>query len=216
MNNRPNPNYSKLEVVHRHQETIKIFESKSDSEIWFAFNASDENAFNFLFRTYTPLLFRYGCRFQVSEDLVQDSIQNLFIYLRTKRGTLSPVSSIKAYLYKSLQYELLKLIKKERNSFSVGIEELEENFLIEVSIENSIINSEEKKEQLIKLRESMQKLSPRQRRALLLLYEEGLSYKDIAEVMNFSEVKSARKLIYRALDAIRGSMGIDPNKNETY
>lgn len=215
MNNQLNPNQKKLDLVHRHQETIKIFESKSDSEIWFAFNDCDEMAFNFLFRSYTPLLFRYGCQFRVSEDLVQDAIQNLFINLRGKRGSLTKVSSIKAYLFKSLQYELLKTIKLEKNNLSIDSGELEENFPIEVSIENSIITSEEKKEQLNQLRESIQKLSPRQRQAILLLYEEGLSYKEIAEVMNFSEVKSARKLIYRALDAIRYSMGIDLNKNES-
>lgn len=215
MNNRPSSNPIKLDLVHSHQETIKLFESKSDSEIWMAFNDFDETAFNFLFRTYTPLLFRYGCQFSISEDLVQDAIQNLFIYLRTKRGTLSKVTSIKAYLFKSLQYELLKSIKESKYKSSVGLEELEENFQIEVSIENSIISSEENKELIGQLRESIQKLSPRQRQAILLLYEEGLSYQDIAEVMNFSEVKSARKLVYRALDAIRSSMGIDQNKNES-
>jgi RNA polymerase sigma-70 factor (ECF subfamily) len=212
MNNRPNPNYSKLEVVHRHQETIKIFESKSDSEIWFAFNAFDEMAFNFLFRTYTPQLFRYGCQFQVGEEKVQDAIQNLFIYLRTKRGSLSPVSSIKAYLFKSLQHELIKLIKKEKKKVMISPDELEANFPIEISIENSIIDSEEKQEQLTSLKQSIKKLSPRQRQAILLLYEDGLSYKDIAELMEFSEVKSARKLIYRALDALRANMGIDKKK----
>lgn len=212
MNNRPNPNYSKLEVVHRHQETIKIFESKSDPEIWIAFNAFDEMAFNYLFRTYTPLLFRYGCQFRVREEKVQDAIQNLFINLRTKRGSLSPVSCIKAYLFKSLQYELIRLIKKEKNKVDISPDELEANFPIEISVEKSIIDSEEKQEQIKSLNESIKKLSPRQRQAILLLYEDGLSYKDIAEVMEFSEVKSARKLIYRALDVLRENMGIDKKK----
>ncbi|TDK47944.1 RNA polymerase sigma factor [Algoriphagus formosus] len=214
MNNRPNPNPSRLEVVHRHQETIKIFESKSDSEIWIAFNTFDEMAFNYLFRTYTPQLFRYGCQFRVEDDQVQDAIQNLFIYLRAKRGSLSPVNSIKAYLFKSLQHELIKLIKKEKKKVIISPDELEGNFLIEISIENSIIDNEEKQEQLKSLKQSIKKLSPRQRQAILLLYEDGLSYKDIAEVMEFSEVKSARKLIYRALDALRVNMGIDKKRNE--
>ncbi|TFV97694.1 RNA polymerase sigma factor [Algoriphagus kandeliae] len=212
MNNKPYPNYSKLEVVHRHQEIIKIFESKSDSEIWLAFNASDEMAFNYLFRIYTPQLFKYGCQFQVGEEMVQDAIQNLFIYLRGKRGSLSPVASIKAYLFKSLQYELIKLIKKDKNKIMISSDELEANFPIEISIENSIIDSEEKQEQLINLNIAIKKLSSRQRQAILLLYEDGLSYKDIAEIMEFSEVKSARKLIYRALDALRVNMGIDKKK----
>jgi RNA polymerase sigma-70 factor (ECF subfamily) len=36
-----------------------------------------------------------------------------------------------------------------------------------------------------------------------LLYEEGMSYKEIAVAMEFNEVKSARKLIYRSLGALK-------------
>lgn len=212
MNNRPNPTYTKLEIVHRHQETIKIFESKSDLEIWSAFNASDEMAFNYLFRIYTPQLYKYGCQFQIGEESVQDAIQNLFIYLRMKRGSLSAVSSIKAYLFKSLQYELLKQIKKDKGKTAVNIEDLEVDFPLEVSIESTIINSETKQEQIKKLQESISKLSPRQRQAILLLYEEGLTYADIATIMEFSEVKTARKLIYRALEVLRENMGIEKKK----
>jgi RNA polymerase sigma-70 factor (ECF subfamily) len=104
------------------------------------------------------------------------------------------------------------LIKKEKKKVMISPDELEANFPIEISIENSIIDSEEKQEQLTSLKQSIKKLSPRQRQAILLLYEDGLSYKDIAEVMEFSEVKSARKLIYRALDALRANMGIDKKK----
>ena len=36
-----------------------------------------------------------------------------------------------------------------------------------------------------------------------MLYQEELSYKEIAEVMNFSEVKTARTLVYRAMEKLK-------------
>ena len=46
-------------------------------------------------------------------------------------------------------------------------------------------------------------MTVRQRQAILLLYEEGMGYKEISEVMELNEVKSARKIIYRALASLR-------------
>jgi len=36
-----------------------------------------------------------------------------------------------------------------------------------------------------------------------LFYEEGMTYKEISVAMDFIEVKSARKVIYRALDTMK-------------
>lgn len=49
----------------------------------------------------------------------------------------------------------------------------------------------------------MSKLTTRQKEAVLYFYYEGLSYQEIADIMGFQNVKSARKLIYRAIDALR-------------
>lgn len=206
MNNIPNQEPKKNYTLFRHQETVKLFESKSDSEIWSAFNQSDEMAFNYLFRIYTPLLFRYGCQFGVAETLVEDSIQNLFIYLRKKRGDLSPVNSIKAYLFKSLQRELFKYLKADKNWVPIDEDDQVFHFQIELSTESNIIESELNQEIQKKLKFSIASLTSRQRQAILLFFEEGLSYKDIAELMDFNEVKSARKLIYRAIASLKECM----------
>ncbi|WP_297338190.1 sigma-70 family RNA polymerase sigma factor [Algoriphagus sp.] len=212
MNNKPNRTTENLEVMYRHQETVKLFASKNDAEIWAAFNRGDEMAFNYLFRIYTPLLFRYGCQFRVEQHLVQDAIQNLFIYLRRKRGALSEVHSIKGYLFRSLQRELLKQIKLDQNKVRLGDFELEGLFPIQTSVENTLIESEVTEEQEKMLKVGMENLTPRQRQAILLLYEEGMSYKEIAEIMDFSEAKSARKLVYRALATLRSLMTGDQQK----
>lgn len=187
----------------RHFESTKIFEKKSDLEVWNAFDKGDEMAFNYIYRSFTPVMFSFGIQIAHNVDLVKDCMQNIFIDLRRKRGSLSEVISIKSYLLKILQRELFRAIKKESNHSIQNVELPENAFLIEVSHETKVIQLESENEINILLKKALNQLTARQRQALLLLYEEGLSYKEIAEVLEFNEVKSARKLVYRALESLK-------------
>ena len=190
-------------VHQKFSDLIKIYEKKNDSEIWEAFNQGHEPAFNYIYRNFITCMFNYGCQITHKENIVQDCIQNLFINLRNKRGSLSQVSCIKAYLFKILHRDIIYRLGKEKKLQYLDIENIENSFLIEVSCETKIIEVEFKDEMKNKLEEAMNNLTTKQRHALLLLYEEGLSYSQIAEILDFSEVKTARKLIYRAISNLK-------------
>ncbi|SFB31840.1 RNA polymerase sigma factor [Algoriphagus aquimarinus] len=203
MNRNPKEQPNSTFIPSKHLETVKVFEEKSDCDIWNAFNKGDEMAFNYLYRTYVHELYQFGSQYSRDSSLVKDSIQNLFIYLRKKRGDLKEVTNIKGYLFRSIQREIIKNIKA--NTSIEGFEEsfLDSHFQIVVSPEVSFIKSESETERKIQLQRGLSQLTTKQRKAILLFYEEELSYKEIAEIMNFSEVKTARKLIYRALASLK-------------
>ncbi|WP_339864462.1 sigma-70 family RNA polymerase sigma factor [uncultured Algoriphagus sp.] len=203
MSNNPKIKPDSIFIPIKHLETIRIFERKTDGEIWNAFNRGDEMAFNFIYRTYIQDLYQYGGQFTSDSDVVKDCIQNLFIYLRKKRGELNEVTNIKGYLFRSIQREILRKLKNDLRPKGFDEEYLENSFQIEVSVETSMIRNEAAQEQKEKLQKGLNKLTSKQRKALLLFYEDELSYKEIASIMNFSEVKSARKLIYRALASLK-------------
>lgn len=185
------------------QEIVRIFESKSDCEIWAAFNKGDEMAFNYLYRVYAPMLYQYGFQFSNDSSLIQDSIQNVFIYIRGKRGDLNEVSNIKGYLFRSIQREIVKILKSNTKQGHLDFNNIENSFLIEISPETSIIQKETHSLQSTQLQSGINQLTCKQRKALLLFYQEELSYNDIAKVMDFKEVKTARKLIYRAITSLK-------------
>ncbi len=203
MNKNPKISTENAVIPLRHFETIKIYQDKSDLEIWKSFNLSDEAAFNYIYRTYIKDLYRYGCQYSKDGDLVKDCIQNLFIYLRRKRGELSEVHNIRAYLYRCIQTEISKNRKNEARYKGVDTDSPTFAFLIEVSPETTLINQESAHRQHELLSKSLNQLSPKQRKALLLFYEDGLSYREISALMEFSEVKTARKLIYRAIASLK-------------
>ncbi|WP_439487192.1 RNA polymerase sigma factor [Algoriphagus sp.] len=187
-----------------HSESIKFYENKPDVEIWRAFDKGDEFAFNYLYRTYVVRMFKYGCQLCRDQALIQDCIQNIFIDLRKKRGGLSEVISIKSYLYKILYREIIRKLNSNKSTILQGNEITENSFSIEFSHETKLIQEENLEEKREMVRSALEKLSSKQRQAILLLYEEGMSYKEISIAMEFSEVKSARKIVYRALSSLKG------------
>lgn len=201
----PNPKYNQYAAISslKHSGCIKQYENRTDQEIWKAFSKGNEAAFNYIYRIYAPALFQYGGQFSKDEANLQDCIQNIFIDLRRKRGSLSEVNSIRAYLFKTMQREVIRSINREKGSV-YSTRELDERFFpIEVCHETKLIQQEYDQEKKKRIETAMNQLTVRQRQAVLLLYEEGMSYKEIAEVMEFNEVKSARKIIYRALASLK-------------
>jgi RNA polymerase sigma-70 factor (ECF subfamily) len=197
-NTQNNPSHP---VIFRHQEVVQLFQNKSEVEVWNAFNLGDERAFNFLYRVYTPVLYRYGLNLCQDEDLVKDSIQNIFIYLRSKRGNLSEINSVKGYLYKTLQNEIFKEFKRRNIVFKQEYFEL--GFLVDFSPEIQFIAKEDAELRKSRFNSLLGELTKRQRQAILLLFEENLSYKEIANLLGLSDTKSARKLVYRGLSVLK-------------
>lgn len=209
----PNPKFPNNEHNNiyplGHSESIKVYESKSDLDIWNAFNNGDENAFNFIYRMYVSVLFKYGCQMYKDHNHIQDCIQNIFIDLRRKRGNLSEVQTIKAYLFKILYRELIRKTNKGKETVSKSPEKMSQYFSIDFSQETKIIQLENQEEKSHRIQTALNKLTCRQRQAILLLYEEGMTYKEITVAMDLNEVKSARKVIYRALATLKSLL----NKN---
>lgn len=202
-----NPNLPNKEHVYiyplGHSESIKVYENKSDVDVWNAFNKGDEFAFNYIYRRYVTVLFNYGCQLCKDQSHIQDCIQNIFIDLRRKRGGLSEVQSIKSYLFKILYRELIRKTNKGKETVTKDSETNNNYFSIEFSQETKIIQQENQAEKSQLIQAALNKLTIRQRQAILLLYEEGMSYKEISVAMELNEVKSARKVVYRALSTLK-------------
>ena len=182
--------------------SLEFWEHKLDSEIWSSFKKGDEQAFNFLYKKYVQQLFKYGCEFANNREFVKDRVQELFIYLRRRRAKLGNAPSIKAYLFKSLRRDILRELHRE-NKYRSQPFDYNKNFEISLSHETKLINEQLIREKKEHLNKALAKLSTRQREAIILFYYENLSYREVAEVMEIKMVKSARKLIYRAIETLR-------------
>ena len=176
------------------------------NEIWTAFQQGDREALATLYRTHIHALYNYGARITNDRDVLEDSIQDLFLTLWKQRASLSSVSTVRYYLYKGLQRAILDNLKKARKSLRYDAF-LPHPFLEFVPAEDErIIEDEESTQRQQQLRRTIQtELTPRQREALTLLFCDNLPYSTVAELLSLTP-KSTYKLVYRALDTLRAHL----------
>lgn len=174
-------------------------EHTSDEEIWKRFIQGDELAFAHIYRLNVNPLLNFGRQFTNDHELVKDVIQDLFVRLRHP-GTTRKVAKIKSFLFKCFYRDLIKKLNGEKMFNETSFQE---SFAIAMSPEHSLIHEQLDRLKANHLCESLNKLSVRQRQALLLFYYEDFSYKEIAAILDLKSVKSARKLVYRAIDKLR-------------
>ena len=179
----------------------------SDTQIWEAFRCGNESAFIYIYQQYFHALFQYGCQFTHNESLVEDVLQDMFIEIRSKRQNTVIKKSIKNYLFACLRRKIfLYKNKYEDNLVHLDVLDFTE-FDIAISPEQRIIEAQITKENQDWLVQAIKQLSQRQREAIYYFYYEGLNYKEIKELMDFTNIRSIRNLIYKALASMKLSMG---------
>jgi len=178
---------------------------ENEASVWKRFKQGEEDAFILIYQSNFSKLYNFGMQFGFDADTVKDQIQELFIYVRNNRLRLSDVRSVRFYLMKSLRRRLLRSKKGKFNLVSLFGSESNKLHEIEISDtpERLLIISALDTEIRERLSCSLSKLTDRQKEAVLHFYYEGLSYQEIADMMELKMVKSARKLIYRAIEVMR-------------
>lgn len=179
-----------------------FFAGKTDFDIWREFKSGNNSALTHLYRSHIQALYNYGCQFTCREEIVEDAIQELFVELMKNRKRLGETTSIKYYLFKSLRRKLVRHLKKEDRYIFNSENFIKENFEIEVSPELKLISDHDQDNWKQMLQEACNKLPVKQKEAVLLYFYEGMTYEQIASLMNMTKTKSARALIYRAIESL--------------
>ena len=149
----------------------------------------DKNAFKVLYDTFSPLVFRVALHLLKNKEQSEDIVQEIFIKLWSVRKTLPNVGSIENYLFIATRNTIFTYLKKQlHNSKSTPL------WLNELPvIENDLEIKAEQKEYERIISQSIQLLPPQQRQAYLL-FEEEMSYEQIASSMGLSKQTVKRHL----------------------
>lgn len=179
-----------------------MLNTKEDTYFWKAMKEGDSDALSTLFRNHYPVLYDYGIKFCQHDELVKDTIQDVFTYIWEKRQSLAVVKSVRAYLVTTFRHTLLRSLNKIRQR---------ENKLVEFgkyldgtvfSPEEFIVFKEQKTSEMQVLREALNNIPPRIREALYLKTFDGFSYREISEIMQISP-GVARNYVSEAFERLR-------------
>jgi RNA polymerase sigma factor (sigma-70 family) len=150
------------------------------------------------YKLYYQDLFNYGLRIARNEEIVRDSIHDLFVQLWPK--SLDRITNHKPYLLKALRYIIIDSLKAKKDSALV-----KEMDGISLSTEDIIINEEISKETGAKIRAALSLLSARQKEVIYLRFYSGLNYEEISEIIGINN-QSVRNLFSTAMKELRGQM----------
>jgi RNA polymerase sigma factor (sigma-70 family) len=173
----------------------------NDFFLWKRFLNGDQKALEEIYKSNYQALYNYGLRIHSDPDLVKDTIQELFFDLINSLQNLGETDNIRFYLIVSFRRKMMLALKKKGNVVLPGITQFFD-FDFDVSVEDAIINNEEKSSTRLKLRKIINNLSSRQKEAVFLKFFYGLTYEQITKVMGIN-YQSARSIIYKAIRIMR-------------
>lgn len=176
-------------------------DKNSDASLWRLFIEGDDYAFSSIFKLYYGQLFHYGLKISSNRAMIEDCIQNFFIYLHKSRASLSRAQNVKSYLFTSFRRMLLKKLKEERN-FSSLDEEFVYNEMFEFSFQELDMEQELLKLKSELLAQILNTLPTRQREVIYLKYYCELPMTEISEVMEIS-YQSVLNTLQKAFHKLR-------------
>ncbi len=175
----------------------------NDSQIWGDIKSGDGAALKDLYLQYYQVLFNYGRKMGKDLVLIEDAIQETFISVWKYRATTSVPVSVKHYLLKSFRHELVKILKQQiLTEQSVDVVD----FRFEISFDQKIIEGENSQQLSAIINNALLKLTNRQREIIYYRFYEGLSFQEIADVMNM-QTRATYKLTARALETLKELLG---------
>ena len=155
-----------------------------------------------LFLAHYDKLYAYGLRLNSDEEIIKDSIQELFLKLWRKRESLGEVREVTPYLFKSFRRCFIDALRDGPYRFQLWRSDDEIRLEVSFSHEEFIISEQINTEQRQRLTKALNQLTKRQREAIHLRYFDGFEPHQIAQIMNLSD-QSVYNLLYRSMQSLR-------------
>lgn len=184
-------------------KSIETSANDSWLQLWSNIKSGDQFALSELYCCSYSQLFNYGFKIIPDQSLVEDCIQQLFLNVWKKRDVVSDAKSVKSYLFTSYRRLIFRRLKKQRNQAKRNHRYSQHQNDKIPTREELIIFFETEQHKKTQLQTALDSLSNRQRQAIYLKYYNGLSNKEISEVMDVN-TQSVYNHISKAIQKMQG------------
>lgn len=155
--------------------------------------------FEQVFREMSPKLYRFALTYTMNEDMAEDIVQDTFMHLWAAAASLPDDTNVSSYLYSSVKNSCLNYYKH------LQVEDSNRTKLTEALVYLGSLEYEDDGGLFEKVQACLQLLPEQQRKVLELKIFKGMSYKEIAEELQVSEV-TVHTHVKRAYKFIRESL----------
>lgn len=173
---------------------------QNETQLLFRISRGDEQAFNELYEQYWPRVYGYLESIVKSPEAAEEMVVDIFVKLWSGREWLEQIQNVGGFLRiaarnKALDY--LKTTARKKKQMAA--------YYTDMVMQASRIASDHKvlDAESVKIwQEAVARLSPNRQKVFLMHREEGLSYNEIASLMNISPA-TVKKTMSVALESIR-------------
>lgn len=148
-------------------------ESISDKLLLQRTAEGDQQAFEALYLRHSPALFRYLHSMLRRKEASEEILQETFLVAWEQAALFEGRASVKTWLFRIAHYKAVSWLRKNRNALSL-------DDAPELASDAPGISADEAEA----LRQALEKLSPKHREVLELAFGQGMTYKEIALVLN--------------------------------
>jgi RNA polymerase sigma-70 factor (ECF subfamily) len=145
--------------------------------------AGDQKAFRELFMSYCGRLTQFAFSIVKSQDGAREIVDEVFIRIWRNKSSIQTIRNLTVYLYTATKNTALNhLSLHARRNITEPFDHLSIQLIDDQSPERKLINSEI----LCKINQAIDNLPPRCKMVFKLVREDGLSYKEVGEILNIS------------------------------
>ncbi|MGD8427947.1 MAG: RNA polymerase sigma-70 factor [Balneolaceae bacterium] len=162
----------------------------------------DAQAFEVLFFRYYGKLCGFAVKIVKSPDLAKDCVQDVFLKIWRNRKDWSIYYSLSVYLYQAVRNQALNKLEKRKNHREYSQKYYEDGFNV---IQEGRKLSTEEMRVVDRIWEIVDQMPQRRKMVFELHRKHGLSYKEIAQIMDITR-KTVENHMGKALQDVRDEL----------
>ena len=174
-----------------------------DLTSWKMLQDGDNQGIDFLYQRHYLLMLNFGLKLCANQEIVKDSIQDIFVKLHFAKNLSTPISP-RSYLLKALRHTIYD--KMNAQSKLTPLDQSVFDFSDKNAEHLEFFNKDdEDMDTMNRLSSAYSKLSTTQKQIIYLRYLKGISYNEIADIMDINR-QSAMNSIQKSLKKLRSLM----------
>lgn len=170
----------------------------------------DSAAFRQLFHLFYTRLSQFATSIIKSEEIAGEVVDEVFVRLWTNRATIGSIQNLRVYLYQAVKNESLNYLSRKAHQH---IYEPFDDIYIQLNDDLSPERLMITQELISKIRAAVDALPPRCKMVFKLVREDGLKYREVAEILNLSHKTVDAQMVIaigRIREALKEEMHLFP------
>src|ERR1700743_3488553 len=169
----------------------------------------DQQAYKEMFTSLYSYLFSFAKTIVKSKESAEEVVSDVFIRIWQKRKELEKIGNLKVYLYVSTRNIAFNYLDKQKRNPTNSIDDFEAEFTsIYFDPEQLLVTAD----MLALIQKAIDQLPPKCKMVFKLAKEDGLKYREVAEILDIS-VRTVENQLAIALQKIGNTVSFDINRS---